>query len=261
MAWGKHKDRNALIEETDQQRKEKPEKTKSEKRQTLKKIFKYIFSICSLLLVLVGAVLVGLGLWPLLDKEYMAILSEAGLDASASIILVVTAGGGILFIVGFLGCCGAVMEKTTMLCFYINIVLFILMGQILAVILLMRMKEEIATALNINLVKTLKKEYDRKTDIDNVFSAALDWVQVTFYCCGINNYTEFKTASNWKDKNTKVVPETCCVITNRDEFSSDYVAHTKDPACTSKPTASNSYISTIVGIIFASFLICTIVSK
>lgn len=67
----------------------------------------------------VGGVLLGVGIWVMADPNALKMLHVATLDsgdglvkASAIVLIVV---GSIIFLTGFLGCCGAIRESPCML--------------------------------------------------------------------------------------------------------------------------------------------------
>ncbi|XP_041352036.1 tetraspanin-18-like isoform X2 [Gigantopelta aegis] len=207
----------------------------------------------SYFLFLIGAVSICIGIWPLVDKKPMVVLATAPSDhefqLGASVGLLTAAitlisCGSILILMGFVGCCGVYLEIKWLLCLYVNMLMFLLAGQAVAVALLVLNRDKIETDLKENLVKNLKNHYGL-TDTTE-FSAAMDWAQVNFYCCGISNYTEYEMTKWWNDKNNRSVslsvPETCCILDNREKFFSENVATPKDPNCTEKPNFINSYI-------------------
>ncbi|XP_041352039.1 CD9 antigen-like isoform X5 [Gigantopelta aegis] len=202
MTRGKAIDRNRLIEKTNQEEMLEtiayPLQMNAGKRETTKekiskRIIKCFFTICSVILFLIGAVSICIGIWPLVDKKPMVVLATAPSDhefqLGASVGLLTAAitlisCGSILILMGFVGCCGVYLE--------------------------------------------------------------IKWLLCLFYCCGISNYTEYEMTKWWNDKNNRSVslsvPETCCILDNREKFFSENVATPKDPNCTEKPNFINSYI-------------------
>ncbi len=62
---------------------------------------------------LCGCTLLGVGIWIAVDRSFMATITGNPLYAVAAYIII--AGGGIIFIISFVGCCGALAENKLML--------------------------------------------------------------------------------------------------------------------------------------------------
>ncbi|XP_041361462.1 tetraspanin-18-like [Gigantopelta aegis] len=209
----------------------------SEESPTLGIIIKYVFVVWSVVLILMGASAFGAGVWILMDEKYSLNLIQA-------VTSVLVFSGGMLFILGFLATCAALLEHKGMLIVYIVILMVLLCSQGTASVIMVVKWKAIENELNENLVKNVEENYDGKVKSASVFSAALDWTQVTLYCCGINKFSEFQKAKNWKARETKMVPETCCILTNRDKFFLKEKPKVKVRTCPQDPTATDSYIST-----------------
>ena len=78
-----------------------------------------IDNLFDLFLQLAGAGMLGMGIWFLVDKNALSVLNIASVEGSdnlyraASITIVVV--GAVVFLTGFLGCCGAIKEHSCML--------------------------------------------------------------------------------------------------------------------------------------------------
>ena len=77
------------------------------------KIWIHILKVTCLVLQLCGCTLLGVGIWIAVDRSFMATITGNPLYAVAAYIII--AGGGIIFIISFLGCCGAMTENRLML--------------------------------------------------------------------------------------------------------------------------------------------------
>ena len=73
----------------------------------------------SRLLQLVGAVILGVGIWVLTDARALNLVHVATVDSTDSLVrgaaVTFVAIGVVVFVTGFLGCCGAVRESAGML--------------------------------------------------------------------------------------------------------------------------------------------------
>lgn len=73
-----------------------------------------MFEVSGLFLFqLIGCTLLGVGIWIAVDRSFMATITGNPLYAVAAYIII--AGGGIVFLISFLGCCGALTENRLML--------------------------------------------------------------------------------------------------------------------------------------------------
>ena len=79
------------------------------------------------LLQLCGGAMLGVGIWALVDdsfSDYIEIVNFEGSNPYFNhAVYMLIAIGAIIFLVGFLGCCGALCESTTMLLFVSSLLL------------------------------------------------------------------------------------------------------------------------------------------
>uniref|UniRef100_H2ZFC8 Tetraspanin n=1 Tax=Ciona savignyi TaxID=51511 RepID=H2ZFC8_CIOSA len=78
----------------------------------LAKILLIVFNV---VFWLAGAGTLGVGIWLLVDPKIQESVDLAGLQIYEAGAIVLVVAGSIMFIVGFLGCCGAMKESTCML--------------------------------------------------------------------------------------------------------------------------------------------------
>ncbi|VDM99638.1 unnamed protein product [Thelazia callipaeda] len=89
------------------------------------RMLKFLFFTANLLLCAFGALIFGFSLWANLDKDFadnLKKLAEEMHEEDMNILTkyqtslwILVAIGAILFLVGFLGCCGAMCESTVLL--------------------------------------------------------------------------------------------------------------------------------------------------
>jgi len=60
-----------------------------------------------------GCVLLGIGIWLAVDRNFLTTI--IGNDLYAAAVFLILAGGGIIFIISFFGCCGAIMDSVCLL--------------------------------------------------------------------------------------------------------------------------------------------------
>ena len=183
------------------------------------KLAKYILFLFNLIFWVVGAVVLGTGIWVLADPHATQILHIATLDANqglihaAAITLIVV--GAIIFLAGFLGCCGAIKESACMLLMYACIVGFVLLLQVVAGIMAAVCRDQIKAQLETSLNTTVQSRYGGDTES----TEGMDIMQRMFECCGASDGpVEWKT-SNWRKTSNHTVPDSCCVLQNQFKFN------------------------------------------
>jgi len=181
---------------------------------------KYILIGFNFLFWIVGAILLGVGIWALVDKDAAELLKvieyESALRASAITLITV---GSLVFFVAFFGCFGACRESACMLMTYAIIVGVLLGIQVIAGILGAVFKDRILAEAHTQLNATVYEEYGQQG-----YETATDgWnhIQRYFGCCGaLEGPSEWKESLWYKDQEDEshVVPVTCCVLTNKDKY-------------------------------------------
>ncbi|XP_008699267.1 tetraspanin-18 isoform X1 [Ursus maritimus] len=154
-----------------------------------------------------GACLLGIGIWVMVDPTgFREIVAANPLLITGAYILL--AMGGLLFLLGFLGCCGAVRENKCLLLFFFLFILIIFLAELSAAILAFIFRENLTREF---FTKELTKHYQGNNDTD-VFSATWNSVMITFGCCGVNGPEDFRFASVFRllTLDSDEVPEACC---------------------------------------------------
>jgi hypothetical protein len=216
------------------------------------KCFLIVFN--SIFFLLGGAVL-GLGIFVLLDESTILsvfsripgaeqtvsqALSGTSILEKSSYMLI--AGGGFVFIIGFLGCCGACCKNNCLLYMYAFFVFLIISCEVTAGVLGFLNKNEIDTRLGGFLNDTITDYYDGSIGIQNnvayvssqqPVSLAWDTAMVGLSCCGANSHTDFVSmATKWNRTYSlnvggslvnynAVVPPSCCKIVDKTKFPAD----------------------------------------
>jgi len=143
--------------------------------------FNFLFWLSGLALIIIGAVI---------REKYgdqFAFVDTKFANAPIFIIVV----GVIVFVIGFLGCCGAVKENYCMVTTFAVLLAVIFLLEIVAGALGISYKGKV----NEEATKALgraKDEYSTKT----VPTTFLDWTQKTFDCCGVNGTKDFAGKKN-----------------------------------------------------------------
>ncbi|XP_014805608.1 PREDICTED: CD82 antigen [Calidris pugnax] len=156
------------------------------------KVTKYFLFLFNLLFLILGAVILGFGVWILADKtSFIAVLqlSSPSLKTGAYILIGI---GALTMLMGFLGCLGAVNEIRCLLGLYFTCLLVILLTQVGAGVLIYFQKDNLRNELS-DVVKSLIKDYDPSNDDQRNVQDAWDYVQRQIGCCG------WTGAMDWED--------------------------------------------------------------
>ncbi|MBN3290271.1 TSN18 protein, partial [Polypterus senegalus] len=165
---------------------------------------KYLMFIFNFFIFLGGSCLLGIGIWVLVDPTgFWEIVAANPLIFTGAYIIL--AMGSLLFLLGFLGCYGAVREKKCLLLFFFMLILIIFLAELAAGILAFIFRENLTRE---HFTQELRSHYQRSNDTD-VFTATWNAVMSTFDCCGVNSADDFED-SIFQQINTDLVPEACC---------------------------------------------------
>nr|CAD7441982.1 unnamed protein product [Timema bartmani] len=146
---------------------------------------------------------------------------------------ILIAAGAFVFVVSFLGYCGAIRESRCLLTTYGVLLLIILVMEITAGGLAAAYKKEAETESRTMLKNSIKKYYATQDKADAV-TLMWNYFMAQMKCCGVDNYLDFKESPKWGTN--KTVPEACCVLVgDLNKFTP------KDPQCPNNPSESNSY--------------------
>ncbi|XP_047548780.1 CD82 antigen [Lutra lutra] len=154
------------------------------------KVTKYFLFLFNLLFFILGAVILGFGVWILADKSsFISVLqtSSSSLKVGACVFIGV---GAVTMFMGFLGCIGAIKEVRCLLGLYFAFLLLILIVQVAAGALFYfnmgKLKQEMGNIVT-NLIQNYKDSHEDR------LQEAWDYVQAQVKCCGwvsFYNWTE-----------------------------------------------------------------------
>ncbi|KAI4877050.1 hypothetical protein NFI96_011307 [Prochilodus magdalenae] len=161
-----------------------------------------------------GAAVLGVGIWVTVDKNSLLGILDKVEDAPPELAQLANVGylmiavGGVLAIMGFLGCCGAISENKCMLLTFFIIVLIIFLAEVagaIVVFVFAPLADELLQKVNTQVVTLIQKEYGADTSFTTVMNNTMNWLD----CCGYNNYTDFNGSPFQAGQ--QVYPETCCI--------------------------------------------------
>jgi len=180
-------------------------------------VLKYVFFAFNFLFWVLGLATLGVGIAARIKlKDYDSLLGDSGSVSTAMNILI--CAGVFVALIGFLGCCGAIRSNKTMLIIYAALVVLVFILEIAAGALAYTKKDSVVAAV----VKTIKEEVisnygkAKTTDAGKAIDKAMDKLQSTLYCCGIEGPKDYENNTAWRKKVNdtsgplKKVPISCC---------------------------------------------------
>ncbi|XP_036407992.1 tetraspanin 35 [Megalops cyprinoides] len=177
---------------------------------TFLKVMMFIFNG---IIFLAGGAILGVGVWVKVDSGsllgFLNGIQGAPVDLSQLLnvgYLLITVGG-VLMVMGFLGCCGAMRESRCMLLLFFVILLIIFIAEVagaIVVLVFQPLVENLINKLGDKAVKSIKKSYGDNADFTGVWNTTMTGLQ----CCGFNNYTDFTDSPFHKNNNKYPAP--CC---------------------------------------------------
>jgi len=176
------------------------------------KIAKLLLFTINFAVWICGGVIMGVGIALAVDEElwseWFAIVDGMGDELFAAAIYMMISIGVLLFLVGFLGCCGVCKGNRCMLQTYIILVSILLAMELVGGILAIVFKDSLSEDIKTDMRKDIQEKYDGVNATDGV---SLGWnsMQLNLECCGAYNYTDYE-GSNWSNGKSEPVPITCC---------------------------------------------------
>lgn len=193
------------------------------------KCAKALLIIFNIIFWLSGCAILGVGIWMRVDPNVLNSLKVFNVDPSDSLVeyaaYLFIALGAFVFLVGFLGCCGAIKENKCMLGLYIFLLFLVMAGELAAGIIALIYKDRVVdTAADILMTKLQADQIfaNSSTDTKVVFTGfglLMSGFQVELKCCGVHNYTDYAGSAYDRMRTSDgPYPPTCCVLKNGTEF-------------------------------------------
>ncbi|KAM4631058.1 CD82 antigen-like isoform 1-T2 [Polymixia lowei] len=144
------------------------------------KATKYFLFLFNLIFFLFGAVIMGFGLWLLLDNQsFIAVLQDSSMALKVGSYILIGVGA-FSMLLGFLGCLGAIYEIRCLLGLYFTCLLLILIAQVAAAALIYFQKDLVNGEMS-KIVNQVLNNYPGK---NSTTEQAWDFIQRTMECCG-----------------------------------------------------------------------------
>ncbi|KAM9860927.1 tetraspanin-18B-like [Aulostomus maculatus] len=170
---------------------------------------KYLMFIFNFFIFLGGSFLLAVSVWVLVDPMGFREIVVANPLVFTGV-YVILALGALLFLLGFLGCCGAIRENKCLLLFFFMLILFIFLAELAAAILAFLFREHLTRDY---FTRELKRHYQGHNSTD-VFSTTWNAIMATFDCCGVSGHEDFEDSLYRLLNPSKMVPEACCQRTS-----------------------------------------------
>ncbi|XP_046547703.1 tetraspanin-18-like isoform X2 [Haliotis rubra] len=215
--------------------------------QGLARCFLIVFNIIFLIF---GVLCLGIGIWVVVDKTHVIALFRYSsdkiddlnaydvpslLESGAYILIAV---GALVFVISVFGFCGAIKKSRCCLITYGVLVGIILVIQVAAGIAVGVFSSQFDNFAKPFLNETMPMKYKGPYDHSDVISLALDALQASQGCCGVNGPNDFASYPNfnktWKGLNNAKIPFTCCESGMKDSFPDkmeDYISGLLDQDC------------------------------
>ncbi|CAH6788203.1 CD82 antigen [Phodopus roborovskii] len=181
------------------------------------KVTKYFLFLFNLLFFILGAVILGFGVWIVADKSsFVSVLqtSSSSLQVGAYVFIAV---GAITMLMGLLGCIGAVNEVRCLLGLYFVFLLLILIAQVTVGVLFYfntdKLKQEVGSMV-MNIIQNYK--VNASSSREESLQEAWDYVQAQVECCGWASF--YNWTDNMELMNATEITYPCsCEITQEED--------------------------------------------
>ncbi|XP_005064946.1 CD82 antigen [Mesocricetus auratus] len=174
------------------------------------KVTKYFLFLFNLLFFILGAVILGFGVWIIADKSsFVSVLqtSSSSLQVGAYVFISV---GAITMLMGLMGCIGAVNEVRCLLGLYFVFLLLILIAQVTVGVLFYfnagKLKQEVGS-----MVMDIMKNYkvNASSSHEESLQEAWDYVQAQVKCCGWASFYNWTDNSELMNATGSTYPCSC----------------------------------------------------
>ncbi|KAJ7391636.1 Tetraspanin-5 [Desmophyllum pertusum] len=145
---------------------------------------KYLLFFFNVFFWVIGSLTVAIGLYARFEKtEYQDFFNDIMMDPAFALIIV----GGIMFIIGFTGCIGALRENVCLLKFF-SVILAIIFFLYLALGVFVFVFQDKVQGIVADKLDTTIDKYRDNVDLQSF----IDGVQQNFKCCGGTDYNDWQ---------------------------------------------------------------------
>ncbi|KAM9391727.1 tetraspanin-1-like [Pholidichthys leucotaenia] len=166
------------------------------------------------IIFLAGAVFLGVGIWVKVDGDLIFSLIgklpsvPQGLSQVLNVGYLLIAIGGMLFLIGFLGCWGAIRENKFMLLLFFIIVLLVFIAEVVGAVVVLAYRplaDDLFIEVGTAAVESIKSQYGDNADLTGLWNTAMN----TLNCCGFYNASDFEGSPYFTSHNSSY-PSQCC---------------------------------------------------
>ncbi|XP_052010523.1 CD82 antigen-like [Xyrauchen texanus] len=144
---------------------------------TATKSFLFLFN---LIFFIFGSMIMGFGLWILLDNQsFFVVLQDSSMALKVGSYILIGVGS-FSMVLGFLGCLGAIYEIRCLLVLYFTCLLLILLAQVAAAVLIF-FQRDVLRKETTEIVTKIMANYSGQ---NKTTEQAWDYIQRTMQCCG-----------------------------------------------------------------------------
>jgi len=224
---------------------------------------KYVLCLFNFAFFVVGSAVLCVGVWLAVDKtsfihfaHFAKFTVEEGVQDEAKGIIkelteptvieqgayMLIACGAFIFVLSFLGYCGAIKESRVLLTAYGLFIIIIVLLQIASIVLAAIYSNEAESHTKEFFQHTIRKYYTTKDRRDAV-TLSWDFMMAELQCCGVESSEDFSTAIEFikytnEANEGQVVPEACCKLEGNTALFKPV-----DENCIHSPSTTNSYMN------------------
>jgi CD63 antigen len=167
-------------------------------------VFNFIFVVIGIFLTTVGVSTLNNGF------KYLTLVETSSFTAPPKLFIAL---GVIMFVIAFLGCCGAYSENHAMIMAYSVLVGLILILQLGVGIAAFTLQDDVQNVAEKELNVTLHKYHNFTVPDSKDIRSAWNLLQSELKCCGVIGYKDWKGTLNEEaaKKNDTLVPSSCCI--------------------------------------------------
>jgi len=176
---------------------------------------KYILFAFNLVFVIFGILLVVFGAKSVYGEEakhLQDVVKEYPSNSAIALILI----GIAIFVIAFLGCCGAIKENSCMLNSFSGIVFLLLVVEVIALGLILAFKPEFNKYAEDGM-KDLMSKYNWTSPSADRATQVVDDIQSSLHCCGAANNADWNM-DRPSNISTDKFPHSCCDGVKKGEY-------------------------------------------
>ncbi|XP_065427159.1 leukocyte antigen CD37-like isoform X2 [Chrysemys picta bellii] len=170
-------------------------------------VTKYFLFLFNLLFFILGAIILGFGLWILIDQQSFAAVLGSSLYALKVWSYILSGVGIITMLLGFLGCLGSLKEIKCMLGFYFGFLFLLFAAQITIGVLLYTQRVTLSGKVGV-FVEDAIRTYPLAGPPGEKHQS-WDFIQGQLQCCGWSSYMDWHQNPVVDNSSRKLYPCSC----------------------------------------------------